>query len=127
MPVSFSVWSSVAVCFAHDAISWSISVSVGMKGSLVSGFMCGRFHVLPVNLRKASYISACFLCVNLFHCWWLMIVAFAASVSWRSVILASCFSVRMRDMIVVSASPFFFMSIAKLIRSWVVFAVEWAG
>jgi hypothetical protein len=48
-------------------------------------------------------------------------------VSCRSVILASCFSVRMRDMIVVSASPFFFMSIAKLIRSWVVFVVEWAG
>jgi len=54
MAVSLSVWSSVAVCFWHAAISWSISVSVGMKGNLVSGFMRGRFHVLPMYLRKAS-------------------------------------------------------------------------
>jgi hypothetical protein len=54
IPVSMSVCSSVTVCFQHDAISWSISVSVGTNGSLVSGFMHGRFHDLPKNLRKAS-------------------------------------------------------------------------
>jgi len=37
IPVSFSVWSSVAVRSPHDAISWSISVSIGMNGSLSSG------------------------------------------------------------------------------------------
>ena len=34
--VSLSVCSSVANRFPHEAISWSISVSVGMNGSLVS-------------------------------------------------------------------------------------------
>ena len=54
IPVSLSVCSSVAVRLAHEAISWSSSVSVGMNGSLASAFMCGRFHDLPKNFRKAS-------------------------------------------------------------------------
>lgn len=37
IPVSFSVCSTVAVSFPHEAINWSISSSVGMNGS----FCCG--------------------------------------------------------------------------------------
>lgn len=33
IPVSFSVCSMVAVWYPHEAISWSISSSVGMNGS----------------------------------------------------------------------------------------------
>ena len=68
MPVSLSVCNSVAVCFWHDAISWSISDSVGMNGNLVSVSIRGRFQDFPVNFRKASYISAYLLFVSGFHC-----------------------------------------------------------
>ena len=53
MPVSLSVWSSVAVRFPHDAISWSISVSVGMNGILFSVVMCGFVHVICKYLSSA--------------------------------------------------------------------------
>lgn len=56
-----------------------------------------------------------------------MIAVLVASGSCRSVIVASCFSARVREVIVVSASPFFFMSSVKFIRSWVVFVVRLAS
>ena len=51
MPVSFSVCRSVAVFFPHAPISWSISCSVGINGSLLSGVYFGCFHFL-FNVRK---------------------------------------------------------------------------
>jgi len=54
IPVSFSVWSSVAVWFPHEAISSSISVSVGMNGSRLSGMKRGLVHWIFMNLRNAS-------------------------------------------------------------------------
>jgi len=65
--VSLSVCSSVAVRFPIEAISWSISVSVGMYGILFSLGMRGFVHVVPKYLSSAVYVSACFLFVRLVH------------------------------------------------------------
>jgi len=54
MAVSLSVWSSVANRFPHEAISWSISFSVGMNGNLVSIVMCGFVHVSPRYFRSEA-------------------------------------------------------------------------
>jgi len=51
-PVSFRVWHSVLMVLLVEAISWSISVSVGMNGILSSGLKCGRSHVFPRNFRN---------------------------------------------------------------------------
>jgi hypothetical protein len=47
MAVSFSSCRVVAVVFPVDAISWSISVSKGMNGSVSSVLYFGCFHVNP--------------------------------------------------------------------------------
>ena len=52
MAVSFSVWSSVAVRFPHEAISWSISNSVGMNGSLSWIVYFGFFHLISKCARS---------------------------------------------------------------------------
>ena len=52
MAVSFSVWSSVAVRFPHEAISWSISNSVGMNGSLSWIVYFGFFHLISKYARS---------------------------------------------------------------------------
>lgn len=54
IPVSFRVCSSVAVWFPHEAISSSISVSVGMNGNRLSGMKWGLIHWIFMNLRNAS-------------------------------------------------------------------------
>jgi hypothetical protein len=50
-----------------------------------------------------------------------VIAVLVASGSCMSAILASCFSACIRVLIVFLDSPFWFMLIAKFIRSWVVF------
>ena len=127
IPVSLSVWSKAAMRFEHEAISWSSSVSVGMNGILVCSFTFGGFQDLPMNARKAVYVRMNFFCVRLFHCWRFVIVAFVASGFCRSVIFASWFNPRILDMIVALASPLFFMSNIKFVRSWAVFCWNVGG
>ena len=52
IPVSFSICNSVAVTVPIDAISWSISVSVGMNGSLSAGLYVGCSHVFFMNFKN---------------------------------------------------------------------------
>ena len=54
IPVSLRVCHNVAVWFLHEAISSSISVSVGMKGNRLSGMKWGLVHWIFMNLRNAS-------------------------------------------------------------------------
>ena len=53
IPVSLSVCSRVAVLFPHDAISWSSSVSVGMKGIFCCLVIFGFFQLIPKNFSSA--------------------------------------------------------------------------
>lgn len=120
IPVSFSVCSNMAVRFPHEAISWSISASVGMNGSRFSGmkrrFIQGMFR----NLRSASYVTAHLRHVSLFQVMCVAKMVFTCSGFLRSAIFASCLRSLVREVIVASALPFCLMSIAKFMRSWVV-------
>jgi len=53
MAVSLSACNSMDVRLPHEAMSWSISVSVGMNGIVVSVIRCGLFHVICRNLSSA--------------------------------------------------------------------------
>ena len=53
-PVSLSVCSSVAMRFPHDAMSRSISCSVGMNGILASIVMRGFVHLSPRYLSSEA-------------------------------------------------------------------------
>ena len=117
-PVSLSVCSSVAMRFPHDAISRSISVSVGMKGILASIFMVGFVHLSPRYLSSAAYVSRYLLFDRVVHFCDRM-VSLTCSVSIRFVVAASCLSACVREWIVVSASPLFLMWVANSSRSLV--------
>jgi hypothetical protein len=110
MPVSFSVWSSVEVVFPVDAISWSISCSVGMNGSLSCFLYFGACHFNPKYLRYCVYvITNCFFVLP-FHCRFANVVLTSSGLL-RLHSFAICFSIRILGIIVVSALPFFFSSI----------------
>ena len=51
MPVSLSICNSVDSFFPDEAISWSISVSVGMNGSFSSALYLGFSHCIFLNFR----------------------------------------------------------------------------
>ena len=52
MPVSFRICMLTACLWVcADAMSWSISCSVGMNGNLCSVLYLGLSHVLPMNFR----------------------------------------------------------------------------
>jgi hypothetical protein len=50
IPVSLSICSIVLSFLPHDAVSWSISVSVGMKGIFSSWVYFGLSHFSPLYL-----------------------------------------------------------------------------
>ena len=51
MPVSFSICSSVDSFLPHEAMSWSISVSVGMNGIFSSALYLGFSHCIFLYFR----------------------------------------------------------------------------
>src|SRR3990172_2678823 len=56
-PVSFSICRKVAMRIVQPAISWSISVSFGMNGSLRTHWYSGGSHLPPTIFRNDEYAS----------------------------------------------------------------------
>ncbi len=57
-PVSFSSWRRGVNFLEQPAMSWSISFSVGMKGSFRATLYLGGSHFRSCILRKHVYVSA---------------------------------------------------------------------
>jgi hypothetical protein len=122
-PVSFRVSSSVAVRVPHDAISWSISVSVGMNGIFSSIVYFGFFHCLFMVFRNCVYVD-----MNCFFVWFFHLivdrVVFTCSGSFMLQSLLMVLNIRILGIIVVSSLPFLFISHAKFSISLLVVSMR---
>jgi hypothetical protein len=95
-PVSLRIWSMVANLGLHDAISMSISFSVGMNGMCVSALYVGLFHLIPLYLRYASYCRVLLSLVTFLICAFAITALTSSglvSMAWRANSLRVCTSV----------------------------------
>ena len=113
-PVSFSIWRNVAVFCPHPAMIWSISVSVGMKGSLCMRLYFGGFHWSPCIMTKLLYAFTALSFLPSHH-----VVCFAipsltdSGLNKSTPLFRSILRIPIRGLIVTSLSPCFFIYQAK--------------